>query len=336
MKRTVILLMGIFFLGGAVFSVDLTPVGEDMETFLERFGREAVPYLQQNALTGEGLGIAQFNDHAGWYIAVTPSLVLTHGMFDFLKDDAPFQILDVDGMITSGLAEAGAIEGYYEEGLLPIPFVRLNVGFALPLDLEMSLILSVFPQLFTDLISGAIGFEGVSLSRWNAGVRLRKPLIQDAGGFPAVSLGLGYTFSTFNFGYGLPEAEDFTQEIGGADLSVQGDLNVSTYLHTFGIDLALSKKILVFVPFVKLSSYYQIATFDGAVDDFDAELSSQADSYTDQGGEDPSAEITLSDLSFLTTAGFEILLGKFAFVFDGNYSFTTNAFALNLGFRLGF
>jgi hypothetical protein len=296
-------------------------------------GSASVPFLQQAALTGEGLGIAQFNHDTNWFIAVTPAAVFSKGLLEFTTKEGVFELLNVDGLVNDGLEDSGIGTGFTDEdAILILPYVRLNVGFAMPLDLEMTLILSVFPQFVADLAGEAIGYSGLTLNRWNAGVRLRKPLISDQGGFPAISLGVGYTISNFNLGIELPE--DFEQDLSGTPLSVVGDLSITTWLHTFGIDLALSKKFGPFVPFIKLSSYYQITTFNGKIDDFEA--TALADTYTAQGGEDPEAEITRSDLSFLTTAGFEIHLGKFALLFDGNYSFSSYSFAVNFGMRLGF
>lgn len=333
MKRILLLVLCFVLFGGVVFSIDLRPVGRDLEIFLEQVGTASIPFLQQAALTGEGLGIAQFNHNTSWYIAVTPAAVFSKGLLEFTTQEDVFQLLNVDDLVNDALDQLGIGTGFTDEdAILLLPYVRLNVGFAMPLDLEMSLILSVFPQFVADLTGDWFGYSGLTGYRWNAGVRLRKPLISDSGGFPAISIGVGYTISNFNFGIELPD--DFEQDISGTPLSVSGDLAITTWLHTFGIDLALSKKFGVFVPFVKLSSYYQIASFNGAIEDFEATAGS--DFYTVQGGTDPEAEITRTDLSFLTTAGFEILLGKFAFLFDGNYSFSTYSFAVNFGMRLGF
>ncbi len=333
MKRILLLILCFVLFGGVVFSIDLLPIGRDLELFLEQVGKASVPFLQQAALTGEGLGIAQFNHDTSWYIAVTPAVVFSKGLLNFAAQEDVFELLNVNGLVTDGLDQAGVGTGFTDDdAILLLPYVRLNVGFAMPLGLEMSLIFSVFPQFIADLAGSAIGYDGLTLNRWNAGIRLRKPLISDSGGFPAISLGVGYTISNFNLGIQLPA--DFTQDISGSPLDVSGSLSITTWLHTFGVDLALSKKFGVFVPFVKLSSYYQIASFNGAIEGFEATV--LADTYTGQGGEDPEADITRSDLSFLTTAGFEILLGKFAFLFDGNYSFSTYSFAVNFGMRLGF
>ena len=333
MKRILLLVLCFFLFGGVVFSIDLLPIGRDLEIFLEEIGKASVPFLQQAALTGEGLGIAQFSHDTNWYIAVTPAVVFSKGLLEFAAQEDVFELLNVNGLISDGLGQAGLGTGFTDDdAILLLPYVRLNVGFAMPLGREMSLIFSVFPQFIADLTGSSIGYDGLTLNRWNAGVRLRKPLISDSGGFPAISLGVGYTISNFNLGIQLPD--DFEQDISGTPLSVTGDLTITTWLHTFGVDLAVSKKLGFFVPFIKLSSYYQLTTFNGAIENFEA--TALADTYSAQGGADPEAEITRSDLSFLTTAGFEILLGKFAFLFDGNYSFSTYSFAVNFGMRLGF
>ena len=333
MKRTAFFILGFILVCGSAFSIDLRPVGRDISTLLEEIGKETIPYLQQNALIGDGMGLAEYSNNTGFYIAVTPAVVLSSGIGKFLdKSDTIFEVVNVGSLMDSALGESGPLKSLYESDLFPYPFIRLNVGIALPSNFELNLIFSAFPQFVTNLFADQIGFTGLTFSRWNAGVRVRKPLVHDKGGFPAISLGVGYTFSNFNFGIDLPD--DFSQDLSGTPLSVSGAFKINTVLHTFGVDLALSKKLSFFVPFIKLSSYYQIATYDGKVEDFEAVAG--VSRYTDQADEDPGAKLTLSDLAFLATGGFELLFGKFAILASGNYSFDTNSFGFNFGLRIGF
>ena len=41
-----------------VFSQDISPIVRDLSAILEGIGEESIPYLEQNALAGEGIGRA--------------------------------------------------------------------------------------------------------------------------------------------------------------------------------------------------------------------------------------------------------------------------------------
>ncbi len=168
----------------------------------------------------------------------------------------------------------------------------------------------MFPQGLTDFAAGLAGIKGVTLNSFNGGIRVRKVLLSDTGGFPGVSLGAGYSYTNFNAGYSLT---GFSQDLSGFTLNLKGDLNMKATVHSAGLDLNISKKLLVFIPFIRVSAWYQWADFTGSVKDFDASIvnGSTTVSYIGQGGTEPTASYSLHNLSLLLTGGLEIKLGGF-------------------------
>ena len=109
MKRTAFFILGFILVCGSAFSIDLRPVGRDISTLLEEIGKETIPYLQQNALIGDGMGLAEYSNNTGFYIAVTPAVVLSSGIGKFLdKSDTLFEVVNVSSLLDKALgAESG-------------------------------------------------------------------------------------------------------------------------------------------------------------------------------------------------------------------------------------
>jgi len=333
MKKLAIVLTVLILSGGPIFSQDLLPLGRDLDTLLEKLGEDVVPYLQQNALAGEGIGMAELSEGSKFWFATSLGATLSNGLGTFLDDESAFELLDVNGMLQTAV-DGTAIESYYNKAksFFPYPIMRVAFGFRSFADTELIFMFSIFPQLLTDTVAGSVKMEGVTLNWMNAGVRLRKALMSDQGGFPAISLGVGYSFSSFNIGYALPE--DFSQDVTGFPLSIQGDLGIHTMLNSLGVELALSKRLGVFIPFVRVSPWYHWIRYTGEVKDFEA--TAGGESYIAQGGKDPSAEKNIYDLDVLFAGGFDIKLGKFAILAEGSYSLDSRAFGAGLGMRFQF
>jgi hypothetical protein len=331
MRKIIIIVMALFLAAGIVAAQDLLPLGRDLATMLEELGQDIVPYLMQNALAGDGIGMAELPEKDGFFLAFSAGAVLANGIGTFLGEEDTFELLDVDGMLREAFG-GGSGEEYYElvQELVPYPNLRLALGFRFFFKTELLLQFSIFPQAATDMIAEAMDASGLTFNRMNAGLRVRKALLHDGHGFPAVSLGLGYVFSAFNMGYALPE--DFSQDISGSELTLGGDLEMHTVLHSFGVDLAVSKKLGFFIPYIAVSPWYQWARFNGTVSDFVA--TAGAGDYTAQGGRDPSAEVSVLDLSLLLSGGFELKLGGLVLQFDASYSLTGRSLGANLGMRL--
>ena len=341
MKKSTLLLIVLVFFGTPLFGQDLSFVGSDLSSFMEELGKEVIPFLQQNALWGDGLGTAQFGRDSRFYVSVGAGATFADGITRFIdKDNSNFE-LDVYNLINDAI-DSGDMGDLYDQAKtgLPYPAIRLSAGFVPVMDLEVSFVLSIFPQFLAETAASiaGLGVDNLTFNRFNAGFRVRKPLMADYGGFPAVSIGAGHTYSQFNLGYPLPK-DKFEQDINGYPLTVEGDLALHTRLHSFGVDVSVSKKLSIFVPFLKLSSWYQLADYSAEAEGFEAILDKPGNNdtkYSDQEKDAPTANVMLHDLAFLLGGGFEINVGKFAILTSGNYSLDSGAFGVALGFRMGF
>ena len=83
--------------------------------------------------------------------------------------------------------------------------LRLAAGFDFFFDTDVILIFSIFPGAITKLIGGMIDQKTLELNSLNVGFRIRKPLLKDNDGFPAISLGIVYRYADFHIGYDVPE-----------------------------------------------------------------------------------------------------------------------------------
>ncbi|NOY09004.1 MAG: hypothetical protein GXP33_09195 [Spirochaetes bacterium] len=310
-----VVLLLLFVLYFPLSAQDLKPLGNDLSSLLDGLGREMLPDLAQSSLLGTGMGEAETGDFPHMFFAFSGGAVLSHGIGRFIDpENTAFKLLNVSGLIDQALAGAGAdVQNLYKtsKGFFPYPNYRFAVGFGTVYGVETILTISMFPQGLTDFAAGLAGLKGVTLNSFNGGIRVRKVLLSDAGGFPGVSLGAGYSYTNFNAGYSLT---GFSQDLSGFTLDLKGDLSMEAAVHSAGVDLNISKKLLVFIPFFRVSAWYQWADFTGSVNNFDASIvnGSTTVSYTGQGGTDPAASYSLHNLSLLLTGGLEIKLGGFA------------------------
>jgi len=156
---------------------------------------------------------------------------------------------------------------------------------------------------------------------------------------------------------GIDSFGDENISVLGLYMNGDAEFDLLTEVHGFGMDLHLSKRLLLFTPYIKLSPYYSLANYT-------LDLNMNAKLYT---GETPSSTLittqkleghglnTIKDLNLYATVGNEIKLGflilntnillntqKFAFnlgkILDGLDSSETrlNGFSVNIGLRMQF
>jgi hypothetical protein len=324
---------------------DLDPIIRDLSAMFEGVGNDILPYLQQTVIAGEGIGRASIGTDSRFYAGFSLGSTFSPGILTFLDEENYFEMLNVSGLLDGAL---GASEG--DSTILDtfstfffFPTLRLTAGVRLPLGMDVSALFSIIPGALTGAIANAAGFPGIELRQFNLGVRLRKVLIHDEDGFPAVSIGAGYTYASFGAGFNIGETlgSAFTQEIGGNYLSLDGAINMETAVHTAGVDFILSKKLLVFYPFIKISPWYQWGRYNGSIDGFKAAFYTNEDlsgtPIVETGeGDDPTSLLTKNDLSLILAAGFEVALGKFVLTPSGSFDVGTKRFHANLSMRLQF
>lgn len=270
-----------------------------------------------------------------FYFGFSAGAILSDGILVFVDDPDYFDLLDVGGLVNTMLSELGdeSISGLYETAktLFPYPNLRLALGVRLFAGIETLLTFSIIPQAIADIIVGFVpDMAGLELSHMNIGVRLRKTLLQDTGGFPALSVGAGYNYSDFNFKFPL----EFTQPISGQDLNLAGDISLATGLHTAGVDVALSKRLAFFIPFISISGWYQMTNLVAAAD-FQATLGPVEAPLLDETIA-PEATRLIQDLSFLLRGGFELKLGPIHLVPEATYNLGTGFFSADIGLRFQF
>jgi len=309
--------------GGA--AQDLRPVGADLSTLLGGIGQSVITNLQQAVLADNGVGSASLGD-SHFYVGITMGAALSHGILGFVNNPNEFQVLNVNGLITNNLPSS--LVGYYNtaQTFFPDPNFKLTFGVRLLMGIEAFGTFSIFPEALTNAL-----FQNVTFNTLSVGLFVRKVMMEDKGAFPAVSLGVGYTYASLNAGYSI---NNFSQGLSGDTLTLGGNLKMGWTLNTAGFELDVSKRLLVFVPYLKFMPWYQWASFSGSIDNFTASLSSGGSPVTPTyGAGTPQANITLNDIGFLMGFGVEIALGGFKLVPNGSYDILTNTLSVNLSLR---
>lgn len=331
----IVLCIGFFTVTGQ----DLRPIGRDLSSLLDGIGGDIAPYLQQTIIAGESPGRASLGD-SRFFIGGNLGTTFVPGILTFIDEtNSNFELLDVNGLFdkASGGGEAvSSLLGTFENVFF-LPTFRLNAGVRLPLDIEVAALFAIIPKALTGAVGSALGVSGFELGQFNIGLRVRKTLMHDKNGYPAISLGTGYSYGNFSLSY---ELGDFSQSFDSYTLNLSGKIGVDTSVHATGIDLIVSKKLLIFFPYLKISPWYQWTNFTGEIDGFIATFNDTDDgteliSSEDQGIE-PGATTTIHDLSFIISGGVEIALGKFILTPGGSFNVNTKTFNASLNMRLQF
>lgn len=307
-----------------VSAQNFTGLKNDLTTLFEKIGEDMLPQLQHVAKSGDALGGATLPENRRFFAALSTGAVFSDGVSDSLNE-AEYQVIDATAILDDALSEAGPLQDLYKDSL-PYPMLRASFGVGLPRDIELAGMVAYFPQGLSSAIAGAAGVDGLEFSTFNAGVRARKTLLPSDGWIPAVSMGVGYSFTSFGVGYELPTVEQ--QDIG---LEFTGDLDLTGTVHTAGLDFTVSEPIGFFVPFVKVSPYFQASSFEGGIKNLNATFSG-----SNYPGEDPIAEASTYDFALEFGTGFELNFGGFGLLAEGTYGAGSQAFGAELGMRFQF
>jgi len=328
MKRIGLLFLLVVVLTGAAFAqADISGIGTDFESLIEQLGEDMLPNFELQGAWGQFPGQAALPDGSRFFFTLTLGAVLGFdGMLSFVEPtNAAFETLNVYELVQAildGSSAAGnAITGI--QGFFPYPTARVALGFRLPADLEAMVDFAIIPQFLADTTVNLVDrFAGVTLPPFemnalHIGSRVRRVLLRDAPGIPAVSIGAGYSYSGFNLGYDFGEIEPIETAIG--EINFAGELYLQNRIHSFGLDLQVSKNLGFFVPFIGVSPYYQFAGFSGGIGTDDKPF----DAYVDFGNggdardieyeaDPPSTTLADNDLTFVVFGGFDLVFGRLA------------------------
>ena len=342
MKKMLLVAVIALMTAAGLEAQDLTGIGDDLSVFFKEIGKDVLPHIQQVVLTGDGFGSASMGE-SKFYISHSTGAVLSNGILGFIEpSNSNFSDLNVYGLIDTLVSGSSGMSKLYSgtKEFFPYPSFRLAVGFKPVFDIETILTFSIWPQFVTGWITGLVGaeeIEALELSTLNAGLKLRRALLEGSGPFPTISVAVGYSFTRFHFAFEFPA--DFEQDFSGLTLTLGGTPRLDLLLHTAGVEFTISKRFGFVEPFIKAAGWYQWASYDAAIDAFVAEL---RDSFgtlitsAEAQGVEPAAELAISDLSLLLSAGLEMGRKRFRFVPSGSFDLSTRTFAASVVFRLQF
>lgn len=227
---------------------------------------------------------------------------------------------------------------------IPVPAAAFTFrlgGIFLPLDIGLH---------------GATTFNGVikditfddfkaGLDYTTIGVDLRYAILQGNGLLPKFSVGGGYIYSSLSFDFEAKKnfKTNSSYEIEGEtvsapnsyDANLTGDINISSKTHTIFAQAQLSKKLLVFEPYIgtKLFMTKTVNEYDWkyntSVNGSRQELLSDSDKKSE------TRDFSTDNISTQFFGGLGISLGKFQIALNGAYNVKTSYWSagLNLNFK---
>lgn len=260
-----------FTLGVQAQLIDGGPLDDfakDLQLIFDELGGEVVPNLQTASILNHGLGSAELGSFPHMYLSFSAGGTVGPGLLKFTnsEDDADWQnfflvneLLDSAGVNDSEVRDI-------TDNYAPFPSMRVSYGVGIADGYELSLQAGIVPQAAADLA----GEEALTATLTTLGGRLRKVLVRQDRGVPAISVGIGYVYSGIGFGYDLADLDPLSDsEDPEQVLRLGGDAVFDTQTHSFGVDVRTSTRLArVIYPFIGLSAYYQNSTYEAGIDNF--------------------------------------------------------------------
>jgi hypothetical protein len=353
MKKCISLLLLVFFTASFSFSVDLNGFATDFEALMNNVTRKISPALQMNSLSGNIIGDATIDKFVFTFPAI--GISTSDGIASILEPGAyEWSLISFPELIESqlGLEDSDLdIMNMIETRLMVYPSIKIGFGFALPKNFDVIMTGMVIPgAAVSKVIETAVDTSkdlDISFGFLNFGIEARKTIIKDSRKTPALSLGLLYNYEGFNLGsnqFSLSGLTGEKMDIEGEELELEGILAFDTRVHNFGGTVHLSKHLLFFTPYIKLSGIWQHSVANNTTDLTVTIASDKTNIKTNP-------EIIINQFSTIVTTGFDIDIFAFKFNinamidlarFDldlGGFDFGVmkgRGFSLNTGFRLQF
>jgi len=344
MKRISLLILLVLAISGlSVAQADISGLGADFENLVEELGKEMLPNIEQLAVWGQYPGQAAMPDDSRFFFTMSLGAVLGfNGILNFIDDPDAFELLNVGALLDTILEGGGAANTIANlQGFFPYPIARTAVGFKLPADLEVMADVAIMPQFLANFaVNTANRFVDspiptFTLNSLHVGSRIRKVVLRDAPGIPAISIGAGYSYTGFNIGYSFADIGAITTALG--DLYFAGDFYLQNRVHSFGLDLHISKSLGWFVPFIGLSPYFQLAGFSGGVSEFDAFVDffpgEPINRDIEYDGLPPETTLVDYDLALVLFGGFDFVFDSLALQVHTSYTVGEGWPAVTIGTR---
>jgi hypothetical protein len=279
----------VFFLGASTLIAQtnpmidglIDPLTSDLSALAGGLCEDLTPVLIQPALAGDTVGAAAFDGDFPHGTVILPVLGVTlgNGIATVLHDDSHNWefVTPIPKMITTALADAPDVKRYYDMTgkAFPYPALSAGLGFGITKDIEFLFSGMYFPQSLTEAIVNTANSSSVSslkpqFSTGNLVVKVRKVFFRDKGMWPAMSVSLGGAFGSTTLGADI----DLKQLFGGKEvelsnigtLNLTGPVSFTTGTFGFGLDFAVSKQFLVFVPFARTGVWYNHSTASSKFD----------------------------------------------------------------------
>lgn len=351
-------------------SLDLTPLRKDFTTLLEGLGDEIVPYLHQAALSGNIVGEAQLGPFPRFSVTLlSAGSTFSDGIGAFIDPANPelwaleiFRIPELIQELVDGAGEAAADLYDTTKRIFAYPALRFGFGIGIAHGFEVLVNGFYLPKALNGPLFGLVEHDTdgtlhalePEFEMLTASFMIRKVILSERKGSlrPALSAGAGYTYAHFRLamtGFDLSAVTEEPIDFGGmGTLGMNGTIALETSSHTGGVELHLSKRLLVFTPYIKFGSWFHTARYaaDAALTATvtNEQAAAQTDILT-------AAETTYTDFSFLVTGGLELKI--FSFILSSNLSIdlqdsefspgnfsleelSLNRVTVNLGARLQF
>ncbi|NNM54536.1 MAG: hypothetical protein HKM05_07420 [Spirochaetales bacterium] len=302
----------------------------DFSHVLYNLGEEIVPTLQQNDLSGVGIGQATLGG-SHFFISLTAGTVVSNGLLKF-RNETDWNTLDIQSLLNSLVPASGLGRDLYDlsANTMPYPTVKLSAGVALPWKWELLGSGFYLPQAVGQaLMDSALSNNGSgSLDAGNVVVRLRRGLLQDHGWTPALSAGVGYSYSHLDLAVTL---NNFQQQISGQTVDISGNFAAATTVNSLGVDVTVSKDLFFVTPFLNAALWYQNASYDAS-----ANLTATVTSTNSSSALLPSASVRLANWAPIVTSGLDINLFVLRLLVSGQYNLATGFWGADLSTRVQF
>lgn len=339
----------------------LSPLNDDIAALLGSIGSDLTPQLLQTTLAGDIVGEAAFKGGFPHGSISIPAIGvgLGNGIATVLNDGARTWAFTPSPLPTIIQTAIGGTSDAYKatRQVFPYPVIALGAGFGITRSIEVLVNGMYWPQGLTGAVVGLLPSNVATMdptfSASSVVVKVRKVLLHDVGGYPAISIALGGVYGKIDLGANINLAD---LSGGPIDLSGIGTLNIvgpmsfeATVLGA-GLEFAISKRLPVITPFAKVGVWYRHAVVTSTTDLTATIVATDGTSSVSQKIQ-ASPEAVDEGIYGRVAAGLEIRIWAFIIHFSAALdlenplvdikSFTltgiaANGLSLSTGFRLSF